>query len=128
MDVMPGTSDAPLRKPDYLVPVPASRWAWLARRPAGTAAAVLGLAAFIIVAVAQPTLWSTPDWRLSVPGVAAAALAAAISIARREHAAYPLWLAGLGLAAAALVLGWFLLLAIVLGATLVLILILHAVM
>jgi hypothetical protein len=126
--MMPGTSDSPLRRPDHLAPVAAPRWAWLARRPAGTAAAVLGLAAFIAVAVAQPTLWSTPDWQLSVPGLAATAIAAAISIARREHAAYPLWLAGLGLAGAAAVLGWFLLLAIVLGATLVLILILHAVM
>ena len=126
--VMPGTSDGPLTKPDHLRPLPGSRWAWLARRPAGLAAAGLGLAAFIVVAVAQPTLWATPDWHLSLTGLAATALAAAISIARREHAASPLWLAGLGLAAAALVLGWFLVLAIVLGATLVLILILHAVM
>lgn len=128
MALMPQTSNAPLTRPEYLHPALGSRWAWLARRPAGVAAAVLGLAAFIAVAVAQPTLWSTPDWHLSVPGLAAAAIAALISIARREHAAYPLWLAGLGLAGAALVLGWFLLLAIVLGATLAVILILHAVM
>ena len=91
-------------------------------------AAVLGLVAFIVVAVAQPKLWSTPDWRLSVPGLAATAIAALISLARREHAAYPLWLVGLGLAIAALVLGWFLMLAIVIGATVVLILMLHALM
>jgi hypothetical protein len=126
--VMPATSDPPLTKPQHLRPASASRWMWLARRPAGVAAAVLGLAAFIVVAVAQPTLWSTPDWHLSVPGLAAAAIAALISIARREHAAYPLWLAGLGLAGAALVLGWFLMLAIVIGATVVVILILHALM
>ncbi|HEY0985869.1 MAG TPA: hypothetical protein VGD80_02415, partial [Kofleriaceae bacterium] len=105
-----------------------SRLAWLARRPAGVAAAVLGLAAFIVVAVAQPTRWSTPDWRLTVPGLAATAIAAAISIARREPGSYPLWLLGLGLAAAALVLGWFLMLAVVIAATVALILILHAVM
>jgi hypothetical protein len=134
--MMPGTSDAPLTKPARLRPALApalapalvSRWAWLARRPAGVAAAVLGLAAFIVVAAAQPTLWSTPDWRITVPGLAAAAIATLISIARREHAAYPLWLTGVGLAGAALVLGWFLMLAIVIGATVVLILILHAVM
>lgn len=98
------------------------------RRPAGAVAAALGLASFIVVAVAQPTLWSTPDGWVSVPGLAATAIAALISIARREPAAYPLWLAGLGLSCAALVLGWFLMLAIVIGVTVVLILILHAVM
>jgi hypothetical protein len=122
------TDDAPLTKPSHLRPALPSRWAWLARRPAGVLAAALGLLAFIVVAVAQPRLWSTPDWRLSVPGLAATAIAALISLARREHAAYPLWLVGLGLATAALVLGWFLMLAIVIGATVVLILILHAVM
>ena len=133
---MPGTGEPPLHeplheplhRPDHLRPMVALRWAWLARRPAGVAAAVLGLAAFIVVSVAQPTLWATPDWRLSLPGLAAVALAVVVSIARREHAAYPLWLAGLGLAAAALVLGWFLMLAIVIGATVVLIFVLHVVM
>jgi hypothetical protein len=122
------TDGAPLTKPSHLRPVLPSRWAWLARRPAGLLAAALGLLAFIVVAVAQPKLWSTPDWRLSVPGLAATAIAALISLARREHAAYPLWLVGLGFATAALVLGWFLMLAIVIGATVVLILILHALM
>jgi hypothetical protein len=121
-------TDAPLTRPEHLIPLRASRWAWFVRRPAAVATAVLGLAAFIIVAVAQPTLWSTPDWHLSVPGLAVTAFAALSSIARREQAAYPLWLAGLAFAAAALVLGWFLMLAIVIGAAVVLILILHAVM
>ena len=119
---------APLTRPRHLRGANVSRVAWLARRPAGVAAAVLGLAAFIVVAVAQPTLWSTPDWRLTVPGLAATAIAAAISIARREPGSYPLWLLGLGLAGAALVLGWFLMLAIVIAATVALILILHALM
>jgi hypothetical protein len=122
------TADEPLTKPSHLRPALASRWAWLTRRPAGALAAALGLISFIAVAVAQPTLWATPDGRISVPGLVATSIAALISIARREHAAYPLWLGGLGLAAAALVLGWFLLLAIVIGATVVVILILHAVM
>jgi len=114
-----------LTKPVHLEP--ADRRGWLASRPAGAIAAVLGLASFIVVAVAQPGLWATPDPRLSVPGLAVTALAATASIARRERA-YPLWLAGLGLACAALVLGWFLMLAIVIGATVVLIAVLHAVM
>lgn len=120
--------DAPLVKPSHLRPTSSSRWRWLAQRPAGVLAAAFGLVAFIVVAVAQPKLWATPDWRLSVPGLVATAIAALVSLARREHAAYPLWLLGLGLATAALVLGWFLVLAIVIGATVVLILILHAVM
>ena len=57
---------------------------------------------------------------------AATVVASAISALRRETGAYPLWLIGLGLAGAATVLGWFLMMAIVVGATLVLILILHA--
>jgi hypothetical protein len=120
--------DTPLTRPSHLRPALGSRRAWLLRRPAGVAAAALGLAAFVAAAVVQPALWSTPDWHLTVPGLAVTAIAALISVARREPAAYPLWLAGLGLAGAALVLGWFLMLAIVIGATAVLILILHAVM
>lgn len=130
----------PLTKPEHLRPIDGrggrggpggrggSRRAWLARRPAALIAMVLGLASFVIVAVAQPALWAVPDWRLSVPGLAATAIAALISLARREPAGYSLWLVGLGLACAALVLGWFLMLAIVIGATVVLILILHVVM
>ena len=121
-------TDPPLTKPMHLRRVATPGRGWLAPRPAGAVAAGLGLLAFIVVAVAQPTLWSTPDWRISVPGLVATAIAALISIARHEPAAYPLWLAGLGLACAALVLGWFLMLAIVIGGTVVLILILHAVM
>ena len=63
-----------------------------------------------------------------MPGFAATAIAAVVSLARRERGATALWLVGLGLAAAALVLGWFLMLAIVIGATAIVILILHAVM
>jgi len=118
--------DAPLTKPLHLRPADPAR-GWLAQRPAGAIAVGLGLASFVVVAVAQPALWATPDPRLSVPGLAVTAVAAAVSLARRERA-YPLWLAGLGLAGAAVVLGWFLMLAIVVGATVALILILHAVM
>jgi hypothetical protein len=120
--------EAPLTKPAHLRPADTSSSAWLVQRPAALLAAGLGLLAFIVVAVSQAELWSTPDWRISVPGFVLTAAAAGASIARRERGAYPLWLIGLGLAAAALVLGWFLMLAIVIGATAVLIVILHAVM
>jgi hypothetical protein len=106
--------------------VPPTRW--LAGRPAALATLLLGVIAFVIVAISQHELWSTPDWRISVPAFAATAACALVSIARREAGAYPLWLLGLGLAAAAMVLGWFLMLAIVIGATAALILILHSVM
>lgn len=112
-------------RPSHLRPVTPSRWR---ARPAAVIALVLGLASFIVVAVTQPRLWATPDWQVSAPGAVLAAIAAAVSVARREPRGYPCFLAGLGLAAAALVLGWFLLFAIVIGATAVLILILHAVM
>jgi hypothetical protein len=120
--------DAPLTKPAHLRPAEASAPAWLAQRPAAVAAAALGLLSFIVVAVSQRELWAAPDWRVSVPCFAITAIAAGASIARRERGGYPLWLCGLGVAAAALVLGWFLMLAIVIGATAALILILHAVM
>ena len=54
-------------------------------------------------------------------------IAALFSWGRREKA-HAYWLAGLGLAGAALVLGWFMMLALVIGATAVLIAILHVVM
>lgn len=117
-----------MEKPEHLRPADASAGAWLGQRPAAAIAAALGLLSFIIVAISQHELWSTPDWRISVPCFAATAAASLASIARRERGAYPLWTIGLGLAAAALVLGWFLMLAIVIGATAILMLILHAVM
>ena len=116
-----------MTKPAHLSDVPSTRKEWLAKRPAGLAALVLGVIAFAVVAVTQKEMWTTPDWRISVPGFAATAIASLVSLGRRERA-HGLWLVGLGLAAAALVLGWFMMLAIVIGATAVLMLILHTVM
>ena len=121
-------ADAPLEKPAHLRPADPSATGWLAQRPAALAAGVLGLLAFIVVAISQGQLWSTPDWRISVPGFVLTAAAACVSVARREVRAYPLWLVGIGLAGAALVLGWFLMLAIVIGATAILMSFLHALM
>jgi hypothetical protein len=91
-------------------------------------ALALGIASFIIVAVAHPEVSSLPDWRLSVPGAVATALAAVGSLARREPRGYWLWATGLGCAGAGMVLGWLLMLGVVIGATVIVILILHAVM
>jgi hypothetical protein len=118
-------SDRRLTRPDYLRRRPRLR---LSGRPAGAIALVLGVVAFVAVAVVQPSLWATPEWRIGAPGLGATAVAAVVSIARREPGASPLWLAGLGLAATALVIGWFLMLAIAVAATVAVILILHAVM
>ena len=112
-----------LDKPDHLRP----DGDWLARHVAGVAALALGALAFLVVAITQEPLWSTPDPRISVPGFVVTAIAATASIARRERAV-PLWLGGIGLAGAALVLGWFLMLALIIAATALLILILHSVM
>jgi hypothetical protein len=120
-------NDRPLTKPEHLRDVPSTRRAWLAQRPAALAALALGVLAFIVVAATQQVVWATPDWRISVPAFAVTAIAALVSIYRRERASR-LWLAGLGFAAAALVLGWFLMLAIVIGATLLLMLIISTVM
>jgi hypothetical protein len=113
-----------LDRPEHLDP---QRGEWLPRHAAGVVALVLGVVAFAVVAATQDHLWSTPDWRVSVPGFAATAAAAVVSLARRERA-YPWWLGGLGLAGASLVLGWFMMLAIVVGATALLMVILHHVM
>jgi hypothetical protein len=107
---------------------PAGAGRWPGARKAGAAALALGVLSFLITAVVHGELSSTPDLRLTVPGLAATALAAAASIARREPRGYLLWGLGLGLAGAAVVLGWFLMLAIVIGVTATVIVILHAVM
>lgn len=119
--------ESPLPKPAHLRDVPSSRKQWLAQRPLALATAVLGFVAFVVVSASQATFWSTPNWRISVPCFAVTAIAALASIARRERAP-ALWAIGLGLAGAALVLGWFMMLAIVIGGTLLLMLIISTVM
>lgn len=101
---------------------------WLAKRKLALVALVLGGLSFAIVAIAHPSVSALPDWRLSVPGFALTAIAAIASVVRREPQGYWLWALGLGLAGAAIVLGWFLMIGIVIGATAIVILILHSVM
>lgn len=119
--------DRPLAKPAHLRDVPTSPKEWLARRPIGLAALVLGVLAFAVATISNEPMWSTPDWRITVPGFVLTAIASVASIARKERA-WGLWLVGIGLAGASLVLGWFFLVAIVIGATAVVMLILNSVM
>jgi hypothetical protein len=118
---------AELSKPEHLKPVePMTAGAWLAKRPAALAAAILGVVSFLVVAISQGEVWATPDWRVSVPGFVVTAIVSAVSLARREPRGYWIWGIGLALAAAAIVLGWFLMVAIIIGAAAVLMVILHA--
>jgi hypothetical protein len=104
-----------------------SRGEWIGKHYGGFAALVVGIVSFAVVAIVQDPMWTTPDWRLSVPGFVATAIASFVALRRREGA-HALWIIGLGLAAASLVLGWFLMLAIVIGAAAVLMLLLHTFM
>lgn len=108
--------------------MPAAAEPWHRARKAGALALGLGALSFVIAAVVHGELSSMPDLWLTVPGFAATAIASAASVARREPRAVFLWALGLGLAGAAIVLGWFLMLSIVVAATAIVILILHAVM
>ena len=115
----------PLPRPDHL-DTPVSNQ-WFGKHAGGVVTLALGVLTIIVVMVTQDQIWSAPDWRVSVPGFVITLLAATVAITRREKSsAY--WLIGLGCAGAGLVLGWFLMLAIVIGATCALILILHSVM
>jgi hypothetical protein len=117
----------PLTKPEHLRDTPGTTMAYLKARPLGLAAHVLGIVAFAVAGITQSSVWSTPDWRISVPGLALTVALAIASIARRERA-YALWISGVAFAAIATVLGWFLMVAIVIAVAVILILILHSVM
>lgn len=111
--------DPPLPRPEHLAPTPG--------RAAGIIALALGVLAFVIAAAVRDRVWAPTDLRVGLPGFFATCLAGGISLARRERA-YGFALAGIGLAGAGLVLGWFLMFAIVLGATALVIGILHHVL
>lgn len=101
--------------------------AWFQRHVMGLIALAIGVIGFTVVALSQDELWSQPDWKLSVPFFVASVATGAVSLVRREGA-IPLPLLGIGLAAAAMVLGWFLVFGIVIGLTVLVILILSQVM
>jgi hypothetical protein len=100
---------------------------WLVAHLAGALALAIGAIGFVAIAFTQDPLWSTPDPQRSLPVLVAAGIAAAVSLARREGAVW-VPLIGVGLAAGALVLGWFLLSLVVIAATAAVILILSQVM
>src|SRR6185437_13656806 len=106
---------SPLRQ--HRATEPPSRRGWLGAHAFGLGALALGVAAFLTVSLTAKAVWATPDWRISVPFFGAAAC----SIMRRERA-IALPLLGVGLAGAAVVLGWFLVTAIVVGVTTIVIL------
>ena len=100
---------------------------WALQHLAGLIALGIGLIGFLVVALSQKQLWSNPDWRIALPFLVASVIAASASIARREG----MWVlpaVGVGLAAAALVLGWFVIMGAVILGTVVVIIILHSVM
>jgi hypothetical protein len=100
---------------------------WLVVHAAGAVALAIGVIGFAAIAFTQDPMWATPALRHSILLVAAAAIAAAVSLVRREGL-IALPLAGVGLAAATFVLGWFLLTLAVIAGTAALILILSQVM
>ena len=116
-----------LSKPSHLRRAISSRRKWFKQRPFALASFALGVISFIVVATTSAEVWSTPDWRISVPGFAITAFAALISIVRREHGP-GFWALGVGIAGASLVLGWFMMLAIVVGVTFLLMVILSTVL
>jgi hypothetical protein len=100
---------------------PPTRPRWFAAHVGGLIALALGVTGFVVVSLTARELWATPDWRISVPFLIATVAAAVVSLVRRERAIV-LPLLGVGFAAAAVVLGWFLLTAIVVGVTTIIIL------
>jgi hypothetical protein len=100
---------------------------WFAQHAVGLATLVIGAIAFVVVTLTQEALWSMPDWRLTVPFFAATVVGMVVSLARREGLPV-LPLAGLGLAAVTMAMGWFLVMAAVIAVVAILILIMSMVM
>jgi hypothetical protein len=97
---------------------------WPPRYLAGLVCFVLGLVSVSFAAAVvlrnHSLFGAMPDWRVTVPLWATAAIAAAASRLRREGN-YGLVVAGVALASAALALGWVLVLAMVASVTLLVI-------
>jgi hypothetical protein len=106
---------------------PTASPSFFAQHAIGLAAIVIGLAAFVVAIFTQDALWSFPDWRITVPFLVAAAAATVVSFARKEGMPV-LPLAGLGLAAVSVVLGWFLVMAAIVVVFAIIVLIMSAVM
>jgi hypothetical protein len=100
---------------------------WFKHHAIGLVALLIGLVGFTIVAVNQTEFWAQPDLRIATPFLVAAVAAGAVSMARREGAVY-LPLLGIGLAAAAMMLGFVIVFGAVVLGTAIVIVILHGVM
>lgn len=100
---------------------------WFAQHAVGLATLVVGAIGFMVATLSQDALWTMPDWRLTVPFFVVTVVGTVVSVARREGLPV-LPLAGLGLAAVTLVLGWFLVMAAIVVVTAIVILIMSAVM
>lgn len=117
--------ESPLRPASRAAgPVPLGPW--MVAHTFGLLALAIGAVAFVVVTLQQDAVWATPDWRITVPFFTAALVVGVVALARREGPLLPL--AGVGLAAIALVLGWFLVMAIIVAVVAALILILSVVM
>lgn len=108
-------NDLPLAKPEHLRDT---------RGPlvAGWITLAIGAISFVVALA----VYGGIEW-LTISAAALAAIASAVSFARRERA-YALCGVGLGLAGAAIVVTWFVAVVIVLGVMLVLTAILHHVL
>ncbi len=106
-------------------PEPAAQW--LAKNATGLAALVVGAIGFVVTFMVQDPLWSMPDHRLTVPFFGLALVLAVVSVARRESTLV-LPVAGVALAALAMVLGWFLVMALIVAVAAIVILIMSMVM
>ena len=115
-----------LEKPTHFAPAE-GQGRWLVKNAASLVALALGVIGLVAATLSQDAFWATPDPRLTVPVLLATGVASTIALVRRERA-YPAWLIGLGLAFATLALGWFVMVAIIVAATALLVVILHAVM
>lgn len=91
------------------------------------AAFAVGAIGFAVALLATQPVWTTPDWRVTLPAFVLAAAATAGSFLRREPTRW-LGVLGVGMAAASTVLGWLLLMAIVAVVTAAVILVLSLVM
>lgn len=106
-------------------PEPAAQW--LAKNATGLAALVVGAVGFVVTFMVQDPLWSMPDHRLTVPFFGLALVLGVVSVARRESTLV-LPVAGVALAALAMVLGWFLVMALIVAVAAIVILIMSMVM
>ncbi len=110
---------------------PPSQPSWARSHAAGLLAFALGLAALVVTALVHLSgdgeITKIPDVRMTIPFLASAIIAVVVAFVRREGA-YPLPIAGLALALAAVVLGWALILGAIAIVTVIAILILSEIM